>query len=45
MESFDRIHLGRIRSLKEWMRRMEYDGKPRAVLKGLEDMRSEIKKT
>ncbi|KAH7143406.1 hypothetical protein EDB81DRAFT_934596 [Dactylonectria macrodidyma] len=38
----DRIHPGRIRSLKEWFIKTGYDGKPRPVLKNLEDFRSSL---
>ncbi|KAL2880273.1 hypothetical protein SGCOL_004322 [Colletotrichum sp. CLE4] len=40
LELLDRIHPGRIRSLAEWMRKTGYDGKPRPVLKGIEDWKS-----
>jgi hypothetical protein len=33
----DRIHPGRIKSLAEWMKQVGYDGKPRSVLKMVED--------
>ncbi|KAJ8062330.1 hypothetical protein OCU04_008878 [Sclerotinia nivalis] len=33
----DRIHPGRIKSLEEWMKLVKYDGKPRNVLKMIED--------
>ncbi|RYP54409.1 hypothetical protein DL768_000826 [Monosporascus sp. mg162] len=33
----DRIHPGRIKSLAEWMRQVGYDGRPRSVLKMVED--------
>lgn len=36
----DKIHPQRIKSLKEWMEKNEYDGQPKAVLKGAEDLRS-----
>ena len=35
----DRIHPQRIKSLKDWMERNKYDGQPKAVLKGAEDLR------
>jgi len=35
----DRIHPQRIKSLKDWMERNRYDGQPKAVLKGAEDLR------
>jgi len=35
----DRIHPQRIKSLKEWMEKSKYDGQPKAVLKGAEDLR------
>ncbi|KXH28302.1 NmrA family protein [Colletotrichum salicis] len=37
LELLDRIHPGRIRSLAEWMLKTGFDGKPRLVLKGIED--------
>lgn len=39
MELLSRIHPTRIKSLEEWMRLKAYNGQPRAILKGLEDMR------
>jgi hypothetical protein len=38
MELLDRIHPTRICSLKEWMEKVGYDGKPMSVLKSLEDV-------
>jgi hypothetical protein len=35
----DEIHPTRIRNLEGWMRRVNYQGKPKEVLKGLEDAR------
>lgn len=35
----DRIHPQRIKSLQEWMEKVQYDGKPRDVLKGVEDLK------
>ena len=35
----DEINPTRIKSLEEWMRMVNYDGKPRNVVKGLEDFR------
>lgn len=35
----NKIHPGRIKSLKEWMEKVQYDGKHRVVLKGLEDLK------
>jgi hypothetical protein len=35
----DKIHPRRVKSLKEWMEKHKYDGQPKAVLKGLEDVR------
>lgn len=35
----DRIHPTRIKSLREWMEKVQYDGKPRDVLKNVEDLR------
>ncbi|KAK4553155.1 hypothetical protein LTR86_009685 [Recurvomyces mirabilis] len=36
----DRIHPKRIKSLKGWMRLVGYDGQPKPVLKGVEDLRA-----
>ena len=36
----DRIHLGRVKSLKEWMVKYKYDGQRVAVLKGVEDLQA-----
>jgi uncharacterized protein YbjT (DUF2867 family) len=35
----DRIHPGRIKSLGEWMKIVHYDGLPKNVLKGVEDLK------
>jgi len=35
----DRIHPNRIKSLADWMRKVEYDGKRKDILKGAEDLR------
>jgi hypothetical protein len=35
----DKIHPQRIKSLKEWMEKNKYDGQPKAVLKGVEDLK------
>ena len=35
----DRIHPNRIKSLKEWMETVGYDGMPSNLLKGVEDLR------
>lgn len=35
----DKIHPQRIKSLKEWMEKNNYDGQPKAVLKGVEDLK------
>jgi hypothetical protein len=40
MALLDQIHPKRIRSLKEWMEQVGYDGKPRDVLKNLGDLRN-----
>lgn len=40
MTLLDKIHPERIKSLEEWMRKINYDGKPRPVLKNIEDLRS-----
>ncbi|KAL4960344.1 NmrA/HSCARG family protein [Aspergillus stella-maris] len=39
MAFLDEIHPERIRNLEAWMRIKGYDGRPRAVLKGLEDLK------
>ncbi|KAE8384402.1 hypothetical protein BDV23DRAFT_191719 [Aspergillus alliaceus] len=39
MALLDRIHPGRIKSLGAWMRLVHYDGQPRNVLKGVEDLK------
>jgi hypothetical protein len=41
MALLDRIHPQRIKTLEEWMRNVNYDGKQREVLKGLEDLRAQ----
>lgn len=38
----DRIHPNRIKSLREWMVKHNYDGLNRPVLKGLEDLKSSL---
>jgi hypothetical protein len=38
LELLDRVHPKRIKSLEEWMRTVQYDGKRRSILKGLEDL-------
>ncbi|KAK5725765.1 hypothetical protein LTR15_003955 [Elasticomyces elasticus] len=40
MALLDRIHPNRIKNLEEWMRLKEYDGKPRPIMKNLEDLRA-----
>ena len=35
----DKIHPQRIKSLKDWMEKNNYDGQPKAVLKGVEDLK------
>jgi hypothetical protein len=35
----DRIHPNRIKNLEAWMRLVKYDGQPRPVLKGVEDLK------
>jgi hypothetical protein len=39
MQLLDRILPGRIKSLEDWMRKVEYDGQPKNVLKGIEDLK------
>ncbi|KAJ5833629.1 hypothetical protein N7474_001940 [Penicillium riverlandense] len=39
MPLLDRIHPGRIKSLGEWMAKVHYDGQPKSVLKGVEDLK------
>lgn len=41
MALLDKIHPQRIKSLEEWMRTVNYDGKRRGVLKGLDDLRAQ----
>ncbi|KAH7095144.1 NmrA family protein [Paraphoma chrysanthemicola] len=38
LQLLDRIHPQRIKSLEEWMRIFEYDGKRKSILKGVEDL-------
>ncbi|KAH7085490.1 NmrA family protein [Paraphoma chrysanthemicola] len=38
LQLLDRIHPQRIKSLEEWMRIVEYDGKRKSILKGVEDL-------
>ncbi|KAK3632760.1 hypothetical protein LTR56_007135 [Elasticomyces elasticus] len=40
MALLDRIHPNRIKNLEEWMRLKKYDGKPRPIMKNLEDLRA-----
>lgn len=37
----DRIHPIRVKSLAEWMRKVHYDGQPKSVLKGVEDLKKQ----
>jgi hypothetical protein len=39
----DRIHPARIKSVRDWMEHVGYDGKPRGVLKMVEDWSSKMK--
>jgi hypothetical protein len=39
LELLTRIYPDRIKSLKDWMRKVKYDGKSRSILKGAEDLR------
>ncbi|KAJ3869600.1 NmrA family protein [Lentinula novae-zelandiae] len=39
MNLLDRIHPNRIKSLEEWMRKVEYDGSMKPIMKGPEDLR------
>lgn len=41
MTLLDKIHPQRIKTLEEWMRVVNYDGRQRGVLKGLEDLRAQ----
>lgn len=41
MALLDKIYPGRIKSLEEWMRKVNYDGKQKAVLKGIEDLKAQ----
>ncbi|KAM0456675.1 hypothetical protein ACHAO4_003706 [Trichoderma viride] len=45
MALLDKIHPRRIKTLEEWMRSVNYDGKQRAVMKGLEDLRAQSSAT
>jgi hypothetical protein len=38
LQLLDRVLPNRIKSLEEWMRIVQYDGKRRSVLKGIEDL-------
>ncbi|RMD43123.1 hypothetical protein DV735_g2052, partial [Chaetothyriales sp. CBS 134920] len=38
----DEIHPTRIKSLEEWMRKVNYDGTPRSVLKDIHDLKSSL---
>ncbi|KAL6900566.1 hypothetical protein GGI43DRAFT_427554 [Trichoderma evansii] len=40
MAFLDKIHPQRIKTLEEWMRTVNYDGKQRGVIKGLDDLRA-----
>ncbi|GIZ41848.1 hypothetical protein CKM354_000513700 [Cercospora kikuchii] len=35
----DKIHPNRLKSLEDWMKRHNYDGKPKSILKGAKDLR------
>lgn len=35
----DKIHPDRLKSLEDWMKRHNYDGKPKSILKGAKDLR------
>lgn len=41
MALLDKIYPQRIKSLEEWMRKVDYNGKQKTVLKGLEDLRNQ----
>lgn len=46
MELLDKIYPGRIKSLEEWMRKVDYQGgKQGSVLKDIEDLLNERKKS
>ncbi|KAI1611278.1 hypothetical protein EDD37DRAFT_442434 [Exophiala viscosa] len=42
MEFLDKIHPNRIKSLEEWMRKVNYDGRHQSILKDLHDLRNSI---
>jgi hypothetical protein len=42
MKLMDEIFPGRIKNLEEWMRKVDYQGAPRPVLKDLEDFRAKV---
>jgi hypothetical protein len=42
MRLMDEIYPGRIKSLEEWMRKVDYQGTPRPTLKDVEDCRARI---
>jgi hypothetical protein len=37
----DRIHPTRVKSLGEWMKKVYYDGQPKTILKGVEDLKKQ----
>ncbi|KAH8698439.1 hypothetical protein BGW36DRAFT_339526 [Talaromyces proteolyticus] len=41
----DEIFPGRIKSLETWMRKVDYQGKPKQVLKNLEDLKAQLADT
>ncbi|CZR52234.1 probable nitrogen metabolic regulation protein nmr [Phialocephala subalpina] len=41
-ELLDRIHPSRIRSLAEWMQKVEYRGRPKNILKNIADLRAKV---
>ena len=38
----DKIHPQRIKSLRQWMEKNNYDGKPKSVLKGVADLKAAV---
>ncbi|CAN9216050.1 unnamed protein product [Alternaria alternata] len=43
IQLLDRVHPTRIKSLEEWMRVNQYDGKQKSILKGIEDLQRQAK--
>lgn len=41
-ELLDKIHPARIKSLREWMEKNGYDGRPKSILKGKADLQASV---